>query len=108
MSDDSTIMIVPLGVPGVIDPLGKHKHLFARPENFTPPTKNPDDCICGGDLPGAKGRSLIANCPCCDGVQILVEGLCECDDPSYIKMRVVLPPDTKMRIRRIINAEPII
>lgn len=53
-----------------------HYHLFAKPENFTPPTHKADDCICGGGLPGAKGRTLIANCPCCDGVQTLVEEAC--------------------------------
>ena len=89
------------------DIIGKHVHLFAKPENFTPPTNDPKDCECGGAKSGGKSRSLIANCPCCDGVQILVEGLCDCDDPSYIKFRVVLPPDSTMRIRRIENIEPI-
>jgi hypothetical protein len=89
------------------DIIGKHVHLFAKPENFTPPTNNPDDCECGGYKSGGKSRWPIANCPCCDGVQVLVEGLCNCDDPSYIKFKVVLPPDSKMRIRRIENAEEI-
>ena len=101
------LIIGPAGVPGPIDANGKHKHLFAKPENFTPPTKNPDDCICGGGKPGATGHTLIANCPCCQGIQILVEDLCDCDDPSYIKVRVTLPPDTKMRIRYIDNVGPI-
>ena len=89
------------------DIIGKHVHLFAKPENFTPPTNNPDDCICGGHKSGGKSRALIPNCPCCDGVQILVEDLCGCDDSSYIKFRVVLPPDSTMRIRRIENVQEI-
>ncbi len=88
------------------DIIGKHVHLFARPENFTPPTKNPDDCECGAKGDPKAGRLLIANCPCCDGIQTLVEELCDCPDPSYIKLRVVLPPDSTMRIRRIQVAEP--
>ena len=84
-----------------------HFHLF--PDKFTPPTKNPDDCICGGGKPGAIVRTLIANCPCCDGVQTLVQKECprgaECPNKAYIPMRVVLPPDTKMRIRYIDNVE---
>lgn len=89
------------------DIIGKHAHLFARPENYTPPTNKEEDCICGGFKSGGKSRTLIANCPCCDGVQILVEGLCDCPDPSFIKFRVVFPPDSTLRIRRIKNAEPI-
>jgi hypothetical protein len=88
--------------------IGKHIHLFAKPENFTPPTKNPEDCICGGGWPGSTGRTLIPNCPCCAGVQGLVEDLCDCPDPSYIKFRVVIPPDMKFRIRRLENVEPIV
>ena len=107
MSEESKFWVVPVGVPAHSDIIGKHKHLFARPENFTPPTNNEEDCICGGGKPGATGRTLIANCPCCAGVQILVEGLCDCDDPSYIKFRVILPPDTKMRVRYIDSAAPI-
>lgn len=88
-----------------------HYHLFAKIENFTPPTNNPDDCICGGGKPGATGRTLIANCPCCDGVQTLVEQVCPkgkvCENKAYIPMRVVLPPDTKMRIRYIDKTEAI-
>ena len=89
------------------DIIGKHVHLFAKPENFTPPTNNPDDCECGGHKSGGKSRALIANCPCCDGIQVLVEELCDCDNSSYIKLRVVLPPDSTMRIRRIQNVEEI-
>lgn len=89
------------------DIIGKHKHLFAKPENFTPPTNKEEDCECGGFKSGGKSRTLIANCPCCDGVQILVEGLCDCSDPSYIKLRVVLPPGSTMRIRRIESVEAI-
>lgn len=89
------------------DIIGKHIHLFAKPENFTPPTKNLKDCICGAKGDPKAGRTLIANCPCCDGVQILVEGLCDCSDPSYIKFRVVLPPGSTMRIRRIESVEAI-
>jgi hypothetical protein len=91
------------------DLIGKHTHLFAKPENYTQPTKDWRDCICGGmreDGP-RNSRSLIANCPCCDGVQILVVDVCDCPDSSFIKFRVVLPPDSTMRIRRIENVEAI-
>jgi hypothetical protein len=84
----------------------KHRIYKAYPENFTPPTHNPDDCQCGGGKPGAVGRSLIANCPCCDGVQILVEEVCGCDG-SLHKMRVILPPSSEMRIRYIDNVKAI-
>lgn len=101
-------MIVGIGTPGPhTDIIGKHTHLFAKPENFTPPTKNPDDCICGAKGDPKAGRTLIANCPCCAGVQILVTDLCDCPDPSFIKFRVVLPPDSKMRFRRIEKVEGI-
>lgn len=86
--------------------VGKHTHLFAKPENYTPATNKEEDCICGGFASGGKSRTLIANCPCCDGVQLLVEDLCDCPDPSYIKFRAVLPPGG-MRIRRIVCVEPI-
>jgi hypothetical protein len=82
-----------------------HRALLVKRENYTPPTKNPEDCICGGGKPGATGRSLIANCPCCDGVQILVEGECNCNNPTHF--RVILPPDTKMRVRYIDTEAPI-
>ena len=87
--------------------IGKHRHLFAKPENFTLPTKNSEDCICGAKGDPKAGRTLIANCPCCDGVQILVEELCDCPNPSYIKFRVVLPPDSTLRIRHIEKAKEI-
>lgn len=103
------MIIVPLAqTPQEGEP---HFHLFAKAENYTLPTKNPDDCICGGGKPGATGRTLIANCPCCDGVQILVEEACPrgvaCSNKAYIPMRVTLPPNTTMRVRHIDNAEPI-
>ena len=89
-----------------------HYHLFAKPENYTLPTKNSDDCICGGGKPGATGRTLIANCPCCDGIQGLVQEACpkgvDCPNKAYIPMRVTLPPDTKMRLRYIDTVEPIV
>jgi hypothetical protein len=87
--------------------VGKHTHLFAKPENFTPPTKNPDDCVCGAKGDPNAGRRLIANCPCCDGVQILVVDLCDCPNPSFIKFRVVLPSNNTSRIRYIKNVEEI-
>jgi hypothetical protein len=82
-----------------------HRAFFAKPENYTPPTNNPEDCICGGYESGGKSRALIANCPCCDGVQGLVEGDCDCDNPSHF--RVILPPSATMRIRYIESVEPI-
>lgn len=86
-----------------------HFHLFY--DKFTPPTNSPDDCICGGGKPGATGRTLIANCPCCDGIQTLVNKECPigeaCNNKAYIPMRVTLPPDTTMRIRYIDRVEPI-
>lgn len=89
-----------------------HYHLFVKAENYTPPTKNPDDCICGGGKPGATGRTLIANCPCCAGVQTLVEEACPraeaCPNKAYIPLRVTLPPDTKMRLRYIDSVAPIV
>jgi len=87
--------------------VGKHTHLFAKPENFTPPTNNPDDCECGGAKPGAIGRHPIPNCPCCDGVQILVVDVCDCPDPSFIKFKVIVPPNFSSRIRLIESVEPI-
>jgi hypothetical protein len=90
------------------DIIGKHKHLVGLPENRTQPTKNPDDCICGGGKPGATSRNLIGGCPCCAGTQVWTEKLCDCDNPSYIKFTVTLPPDTKMRIRYIDTVEPIV
>lgn len=82
-------------------------HLFAKPENFTPPTKDPKDCICGAEGDLTKGHTLIANCPCCAGVQILVMDLCDCPDPSFVKFKVVLPTGSTMRIRRIESVEGI-
>lgn len=87
--------------------IGKHTHLFAKRENFTPPTNDPRDCICGAEGDLTRGHSLIANCPCCSGVQILVVDTCDCDDPSFIKFKVILPPDSTMRIRHIKAGEPI-
>lgn len=88
-----------------------HYHLFAKPENYTQPTKNPDDCICGAKGDPKAGRLLIANCPCCDGVQTLVEMECprgaDCKNKAYIPLRVTLPPDNKLRVRYIDNVEPI-
>lgn len=88
-----------------------HYHLFAKPENYTPPTKNPDDCICGGGKPGATGRTLIANCPCCDGVQTLVQEACpkgaDCPNKAYIPLRVTLPPNNTTRVRYIDNTKEI-
>lgn len=89
-----------------------HYHLFAKSENFIPPTKNPDDCICGAKGDPKAGRLLIANCPCCDGVQLLVEEACpkgvDCSNKAYIPMRVTLPPDRAIRIRYIDTMEPIV
>jgi hypothetical protein len=90
------------------DIIGKHTHLFAKPENFTPPTGDPKDCICGAEGDLTRGHSLIANCPCCVGVQILVVDVCDCDDPRFIKFKVILPPNSTMRIRRIEKTEEII
>lgn len=88
-----------------------HYHLFAKPENYTPPTKNPDDCICGAKGDPKAGRLLIANCPCCDGIQLLVQEECprgaDCKNKAYIPLRVTLPPDNKLRVRYIDNVEPI-
>lgn len=81
------------------DLIGKHIVLVARPENFTSPTKNPNDCICGAKGDATAGRRLIANCPCCDGIQTLSEELCDCTEGH--KIRVILPPDSTMRIRYI-------
>ncbi len=80
--------------------IGKYVHLIAKPENYTPPTKNPKDCICLAKGDSEAGRLLIANCPCCDGVQFLVEEICNCP-PGAHKIRVILPPDSTLRIRRI-------
>ena len=89
-----------------------HYHLFAKLENYTPPTKNPDDCICGAKGDPKAGRLLIANCPCCEGIQRLVHGVCakgvDCPNKAYIPMRVTLPPDTKMRLRYIDTVGPIV
>lgn len=82
-----------------------HRALIGKPEDFTPPTWNPDDCICGGKVPNATLKNLIANCPCCAGVQILREGECDCDNPSHF--RVTLPPNASMRIRYINKIEAI-
>jgi hypothetical protein len=87
------------------DITGEHTTLLAKSENFIPPTKNPDDCICGGGKSGATGRTLIANCPCCDGVQVLVVGICPCGGKHPI-MKVYLPPDTNFRVRYIDSGEP--
>lgn len=87
-----------------------HYHLF--PDKVTPPTKNPDDCICRGAKPGATSRLLIANCPCCDGLVTFVKKACprgvDCDNKAFIPMRVTLPPDTKTRLRYIDTMEPIV
>lgn len=87
-----------------------HYHLFYK--DFTSPTKNPDDCICGGGKAGATGRTLIANCPCCDGVQTLEERACPkgktCENKAYIPMRVVFPSSGIARFRYIDNVEPIV
>ena len=107
MIGESVLIIIPAAYKQENDEQGRHKHLFAKPENYTPPTKNPDDCECGGGKPGATGRSLIANCPCCDGIQGLVEDFCTCDDSHYMKMRVTLPPNNTLRIRYIDTVEPI-
>jgi len=88
------------------DLIGKKTHIVAKPENYTPPTNDPDDCICGGAKSGGTMRTLIANCPCCDGVQLLKEEICECP-PDAHKMRVILPPNSSFRIRYIDNIEPI-
>jgi hypothetical protein len=101
------MIIVPANAKFVDETTGKHKHLFAKPENYTPPTKNPEDCICGAKGDPKAGRLLIANCPCCDGIQSLVEDWCDCPDASYMKMRVTLPPDRVKRLRYIDNSEPI-
>jgi hypothetical protein len=89
-----------------------HYHLFAKPENYTPPTDKGEDCICGGHASGGKSRTLIANCPCCDGVQGLVHEACpkgvDCPNKAYIPMRVTLPPDKAMRLRYIDTAEAIV
>ena len=82
-----------------------HRALLAKPENYTPPTGNPDDCICGANGNPDAGRLLIPNCPCCDGVQGLVEGDCECDNPTHF--RVIMPPKGSMRIRYIDKVEAI-
>jgi hypothetical protein len=88
-----------------------HYHLFAKAENYTPPTKNPDDCICGAKGDPKAGRLLIANCPCCDGIQGLVQEACprgiDCPNKAFIPMRVTLAPDTKFRFRYIDKIEPI-
>jgi hypothetical protein len=85
------------------DIIGKHAHLFAKPENYTPPTKDPKDCICGAKADTKSGRLLIANCPCCDGVQILVVGVCDCPSPSFVKLKAVIA--NKNWIRRIESSE---
>lgn len=87
------------------DDVTKHWAYRGHPEDFTPPTKNPDDCICGGSKPGATGRLLIANCPCCDGIQLLRWEECPCDNPSHF--RTTLPPKTSMRLRYIDKVEGI-
>ncbi len=87
------------------DIIGKHSHLFARSENFTPPTSNPQDCICGAKGDPEAGRLLIPNCPCCDGVQVLTQELCDCPDDSFVKVKAVICSPNW--IRRIENVEPI-
>lgn len=82
-----------------------HRGLLAKPENFTPPTWKPEDCICGAKGVKNAARTLIANCPCCDGMQTLVESDCNCDNPSHF--RVILLPNATMRIRRIENVNAI-
>ena len=78
--------------------VGKSHVIFVGlPENFTPPTKNPDDCICEGAKPGSTSRRLIANCPCCDGVQILTQKICNCEEGH--PMKVTLPPSLNGRQR---------
>lgn len=87
-----------------------HFHLF--PDKVTPPTNSPNDCICGGGKPGATGRLLIANCPCCDGVVTFIEKTCprgvDCLNKAFIPMRVIPPPNTTKRIRYIDTTEPIV
>lgn len=86
--------------------IGKRTHLIGRSEDFTPPTWNPDDYICGGKVPNAVSKNMIANCPCCAGVQILREEICNCE-PDAHKLRVTLPPNTTTRIRYIDNVKGI-
>jgi hypothetical protein len=85
---------------------GEHKTYLAKPENYTPPTNNPDDCICGGGKPGATGRTLIANCPCCAGVQSLVWDVCPCGGKHPV-MTIVASPETALRLRYIDSVEAI-
>lgn len=75
--------------------IGKYIHLVAKPENFTPPTKNSEDCICGAKGDPKAGRIMIPNCPCCDGVQILVEELH--DEPQRIKFKTYISSNVTMR-----------
>lgn len=79
--------------------IGKYVHLVAKPENFTPPTNKPEDCICEAKGNPKAGRLLIPNCPCCDGVQLLVEELH--DKPQRITFKMHISPNITMRIRYI-------
>jgi hypothetical protein len=90
------------------DIIGKHTRWVARAEDFTPPTYKEEDCICGGHASGGRFRTLIANCPCCDGIQVIREEICPCDGTAnYHKIKVLLPPNGTMRIRYIDSEEPI-
>lgn len=75
--------------------IGKYVHLVARPEDFTPPTGSPEDCICGAKGDSSAGRLLIANCPCCDGVQILREELY--DVPQKVVYKAIFAPGMTIR-----------
>jgi hypothetical protein len=85
---------------------GPHKAYLAKPENYTPPTGNPEDCECGAKGDPKAGRWLIANCPCCDGIQRLVWEDCPCGGKHPV-MTTVLPPDGAVRVRYIDNVSPI-
>lgn len=76
--------------------IGKYIHLVAKSENFTPPTKKPEDCICMAKGDPKAGRIMILNCPCCDGVQILVEELH--DEPQRIKFKTYISSNTTMKM----------
>jgi len=92
--------------PYVVDGVIKKQHLVAKFENFTPPTHNPEDCECGAKGDPTKGRLLIANCPCCDGIQGLVWEECKCPEGAH-RPKVTLPPNGTKRIRYINTVEPI-
>lgn len=83
--------------------IGKKVHLVGKPEDYTPPTKNPEDCICGAKGDPTAGRILIANCPCCDGVQVLRFDVCNCPEGTHV-FKTTLPPNTTTRLRYIDNS----